>query len=67
MSNDNGGGQTLVIWFKNAETAYFSSVMEFCEGTHEIAFTYFGKESEVRRDALFDRREIAGYALEVSE
>lgn len=65
MPNDNG--RTLVIWFKNAETAYFSGVTGFSQGTIEIGFSYFGKETQVQRNAIFNRETIAGYALEVDD
>lgn len=55
--------KTLVIWFRNGETAYFSGVTAFAEADGEIAFRYFGKETQVSRYAIFSRDVIAGYAV----
>ena len=55
--------QTLVIWFRDGGTAYFSKVTALLESQHEVGFRYFGKETQTSRDAIFNRDVIAGYAV----
>lgn len=60
--------KTLVIWFKNGNTAYFERVTGFnetCSGPElVIRFNYFGVASQVERNANFNKNTIAGFALE---
>ncbi len=58
-----GRKKTLVIWFANGETAYFSEVTALLESDSTLGFRYFGKETQVSRDAIFERAVIAGYAV----
>ena len=57
--------RSMVIWFRDGNTAYFTQVTEFLESKGEVSFSYFGKETQVHRNAIFNREVIAGYALEV--
>lgn len=54
---------TLAIWFRNGETAYFTGVEDFGSFSSTIEFRYFGKETQITRDAVFNRNVIAGFAI----
>ncbi len=55
--------KTLVLWFANGETAYFTDVSALLESEGSIGFRYFGKETQTTRDAVFNRDVLAGYAV----
>ena len=61
---DEDIGDTLVIWLKNGQTLYFNKVRDLWELSDRLAFTYFGMETQVRREANFKLDCIAGYAVE---
>jgi hypothetical protein len=56
--------KTLIIWLTNGNTCKFEQVENFQDGSEELNFSYFGVFTQVRRDAVFYRGNIAGYALE---
>lgn len=62
-------GQTLVIWFKNGNTAFFQKVSDVESGIEEVGcetvtFKYFGQSTQVERQAIFNLENIAGFALD---
>ena len=61
--------KSLIIWFKDGQTAKFENVEEFdCavneNGTGAIYFKYFGVSTQVKREATFITQNIAGFALQ---
>jgi hypothetical protein len=58
--------KSLVIWAASGSTLYFTGVRDFGESAKEISFTYFGRETKVRRGACFGKRNMLGFALEIS-
>ena len=56
--------RTLVIWLKRGETLYFEKVENLQNGDSELTFNYFGKATQVKRSAVFNQINIAGFALE---
>ena len=64
MDTDKNYDDTLVIWLKNGKTLYFNKVRDLWEKSDKLEFTYFGMETQVRREANFKLDCIAGYAVE---
>ena len=58
------GNKTLIIWLSNGGTCHFEEVTELREHDNYISFNYFGVSTQVSRKAVFQRNNIAGYALE---
>lgn len=60
---------SVVIYFKNGETALFNDVKDFdiadANDATYVAFTYFGASTQVRRKAMFSLNNIAGFAEEI--
>lgn len=58
--------KSLIIWNKNGSTMKFEKVTNFIEDWQrdQISFEYFGISTQVRREAKFYTKNIAGYALE---
>lgn len=59
-----GNGKTLIVWLKSGNTCKFELVEDFQDGLEELEFSYFGVSTQVRRNAVFIKSNIAGYALE---
>lgn len=59
-----GNGKTLIVWLKSGNTCKFELVKDFQDGLEEFKFSYFGVSTQVRRNAVFLKNNIAGYALE---
>lgn len=61
MSED----KTLIIWLKNGNTCKFEQVEGFQDDQPGdcLTFKYFGVSTQVKRDAIFFKENIAGYAL----
>lgn len=61
--------KSLIIWNKNGSTMKFEKVTNFIEDWQrdQISFEYFGINTQVRREAKFYTKNIAGYALEQEE
>lgn len=62
-------GKSLIIWNKNGSTMKFEKVTNFMDvylrsGEPRISFDYFGVSTQVKRNAVFFIKNIAGYALE---
>lgn len=60
---------SLIIWNKNGSTMKFEKVTNFqwtCQND-TITFEYFGVSTQVKRNAVFFIKNIAGYALEQEE
>lgn len=57
-------GDTLVVWLKNGKTLHFNGVREWWVTSGQLAFAYYGMETQVRREAHFRLDSIAGYAVE---
>lgn len=57
--------KSLIIWNKNGSTMKFEKVKNFIEDWQrdQISFEYFGISTQVRREAKFYIKNIAGYAL----
>ena len=57
--------KSLIIWNKNGSTMKFEKVTNFIEDWQrdQISFEYFGMSTQVRREAKFYTKNIAGYAL----
>ncbi len=53
---------SVVIYFKNGNTAYFKDVKELVEDKHIVRFSYFGVSSQERKLANFYKDSIAGFA-----
>lgn len=62
-------GKSLIIWNKNGSTMKFEKVTNFIEDWQrdQISFEYYGISTQVRREAIFYIKNIAGYALEQEE
>ncbi|MFW8619694.1 hypothetical protein ACF3OA_13320 [Enterococcus thailandicus] len=65
-------GKSLIIWNKNGSTMKFEKVTNFknaylSSGELRISFDYFGVSTQVKRNAVFFIKSIAGYALEREE
>lgn len=57
--------KSLIIWNKNGSTMKFEKVTNFRDEwqKEQISFEYFGVSTQVRRKAVFNTNNIAGYAL----
>lgn len=55
--------KTLVIWLNNGATALFHQVSRFHDATDTISFKYVGQSTETTRNAVFNKSNLAGYAL----
>lgn len=58
-----GNGIEICIWFKNGQVAYFTDVENIHVLDDKIFFTYFGRSSQKVKDAEFDKKNIAGWAI----
>lgn len=56
--------QSLVIWLLKGETLKFESVENLKNNDTELKFDYFGVSTQVKRSAVFNQINIAGFALE---
>ena len=61
--------KSLIIWNKDGSTMKFEKVTNFIEDWQrdQISFEYYGISTQVRREATFYIKNIAGYALEQEE
>ncbi|HFU6522536.1 TPA: hypothetical protein ACJI8N_002476 [Enterococcus hirae] len=61
--------KSLIIWNKNGSTMKFEKVTNFIEDWQrdQISFGYYGISIQVRSEAKFYTKNIAGYALEQEE
>lgn len=64
--------KSLIIWLPNGATMKFEDVRDFEEepigyDDHAVRFNYMGVSTGVRRDAVFSRDMIMGWALEQEE
>lgn len=56
--------KTLVIWLNKGETLYFENVENLQNDDSELTFDYLGVSTKVKRSAIFNQINIAGFALE---
>lgn len=56
---------SVVIWFKNGNTALFQKVRDFKQNDDFISFKYSGISTGVNRQAYFDKISIAGFAYQI--
>lgn len=56
-------GTTLVIWTLEGKTLYFENVQNIVNGDAELTFEYFGVSTQVKRSAVFNQINIAGFAF----
>lgn len=54
--------ETLVLWFKNGNTAFFEKVENLYIAEGYLRFEYFGVSSQTKRGAFFNIENIAGFA-----
>ncbi|MEC3942605.1 hypothetical protein [Enterococcus mundtii] len=61
--------KSLIIWNKDGSTMKFEKVTNFRDEWQNdtITFEYFGVSTQVKRNAVFFIKNIAGYALEQEE
>lgn len=62
--------KSLIIWLKDGQTMKFEDVKYFeidNRWVDTITFNYHGVSTNVRRDAVFNIDNIAGYAIESEE
>lgn len=64
--------KSLIIWNENGSTMKFKKVTNFMDvylrsGEPRISFDYFVVSTQVKRNAVFFIKSIAGYALEREE
>ena len=53
----------LIVFTNNGQTFMFHDVTEFTNTTTGFKFKYFGKMTQVYREATFNNTSVAGYAL----
>lgn len=53
----------LIVFTNNGQTYHFSGVEDFKPTTTGFSFSYIGKATGVKRDAMFNNTSTAGYAL----
>ena len=56
--------KSLIIWLLKGETLKFESVENLKNNDTELKFSYFGGSTQVKRSAVFNQINIAGFALE---
>ena len=56
--------KSLIIWLLKGETLKFESVENLKNNDTELKFYYFGVSTQVKRSAVFNQSNIAGFALE---
>ena len=56
--------QSLIIWLLTGETLKFEGVENLEINDNELKFDYFGVSTQVKRSAVFNQINIAGFALE---
>lgn len=54
--------ETLAIWFKNGNTAFFEQVENMDIANGYLIFEYFGVSSQTKRGAIFKIDNLAGFA-----
>ncbi|KRM06980.1 hypothetical protein FC89_GL000289 [Liquorilactobacillus ghanensis DSM 18630] len=62
LLHGNSKKGSLIIWFKNGQTAKFKDVKITGRGSL-LTFTYFSQSDLVKRDAAFSFDYIAGYSF----
>lgn len=56
--------KTLIIWLVDGNTMKFEKVENLENNDSELKFDYFGVLTQVKRSAVFNQINIAGFALE---
>ena len=56
---------SVVVYFTNGTTALFSDVRDTSNDGKKLGFKYLGKSTRVERQASFNLKAIAGYAISV--
>lgn len=57
-------GKSLIIWLIDGNTMKFENVKNLRDIGLELRFNYFGISTQVAREAVFNKNNIAGFALE---
>ena len=55
---------SLIIWLLTGETLKFEGVENLENTDNELKFDYFGVSTQVKRSAVFNQINVAGFALE---
>ena len=56
--------KSLIVWLLEGETLKFEGVENLETNDNELKFDYFGVSTQVKRSAVFNQINIAGFALE---
>lgn len=56
--------KSLIIWLNGGQTMKFEKVENLENNDSELKFDYFGVSTRVKRSAVFNQINIAGFALE---
>ena len=56
--------KSLIIWLLRGDTLMFEGVENLENNDNELKFDYFGVSTQVKRSAVFNQINIAGFALE---
>ena len=56
--------KSLIVWLLTGETMKFEGVENLDTNDNELKFDYFGVSTQVKRSAVFNQINIAGFALE---
>ncbi|MDT2735433.1 hypothetical protein P7H24_13280 [Enterococcus thailandicus] len=56
--------KSLIIWLNEGQTLKFENVENLENNESELKFDYFGVATQVKRKAVFNQINIAGFALE---
>lgn len=53
----------IIIFTTNGQTYFFDNVSNFKVTTKGFKFNYFGKETNVKREAFFNSLSVSGYSI----
>lgn len=57
--------KSLIIWLVDGKTMKFEKVSHLSNDDLHLTFNYFGVSTQVPRKAVFNKKNIAGFAIEV--